>query len=222
MERFCELDKAERKAYDQMEDDLIADVGDGIVTAANALVRLLKLQQIVQGSVTDDDGQKQIIGSSKQDLLRDILEDLPGAEPVVIFARFRDDLDRIHETCESMGRASLELSGRVDQLREWKRGGAPILAVQIQAGGVGVDLSRACYTLYYSPTFDMGAYEQSLARTHRPGQTRPAFYYHLIAEGTIDVKIRSALRQKKKVVDYILGFITGGQSEAQKTDHIAS
>ena len=215
MKRFCELSPAESKPYQQMEEDLIADVGDGIVTAANALVRLLKLQQIVQGSITDDDGTLQRIGTTKQDLLRDILEDLPGQEPVVVFARFRDDLDRIHEVCEGIGRGSLELSGRVDQLAEWKDGGEPILAVQIQAGGVGVDLSRSCYTIYYSPTFDMGAYEQSLARTHRPGQTRPTFYYHLLARGTIDTKIHQALTAKKKVVESVLSQITGGSDDAE-------
>jgi SNF2 family DNA or RNA helicase len=211
MKRFCELSSEESKSYKQMEDDLIADVGDGVVTAANALVRLLKLQQIVQGSITDDDGKLQRIGSTKQDLLRDLLEDLPPEEPVVVFARFRDDLDRIHEVCESTGRSSLELSGRVDELADWKAGRASVLAVQIQAGGIGVDLSRSCYTIYYSPTFDMGAYEQSLARTHRPGQTRPTFYYHLLARGTIDTKIHAALRAKKNVVESVLGMLTGGQ-----------
>jgi SNF2 family DNA or RNA helicase len=212
MKRYCELSSEESRAYRQMENDLIADVGDGVVTAANALVRLLKLQQIVQGSITDDNDKLQRIGSTKQQLLADLLEDFPADEPIVVFCRFRDDLDRIHETCGDLGRGSLELSGRVDQLAEWKAGSeSPVLAVQIQAGGVGVDLSRSCYTIYYSPTFDMGAYEQSLARTHRPGQTRPTFYYHLLARGTIDTKIHTALRQKKNVVESVLGMLTRGQ-----------
>lgn len=76
-----------------------------------------------------------------------------------------------------------------------------------------MDLSRSCYTIYYSPTFDMGAYEQSLARTHRPGQERPTFYYHLLARGTIDTKIHAALRAKKNVVESILEHLTGGNDE---------
>jgi SNF2 family DNA or RNA helicase len=216
MKRYCELSSEESKAYKQMENDLIADVGSGVVTAANALVRLLKLQQIVQGTITDDEGTLQRIGTTKEDLLRDLLEDLSTEEPVVVFARFRDDLDRIHEVCKSAGRASLELSGRVDQLEHWKVGPPAVLAVQIQAGGVGVDLSRSCYTIYYSPTFDMGAYEQSLARTHRPGQTRSTFYYHLLARGTIDTKIHAALRAKKNVVESILNMMTGGHDEADR------
>lgn len=213
MKRYCELSAAESKAYRQMENDLIADVGDGVVTAANALVRLLKLQQIVQGSITDDDGNKQRIGTSKQELLRETLDDLPANEPVVLFCRFQDDLDRIRETCEDLGRTHGELSGRIDELEGFKAGDFDTIAVQIQAGGVGVDLSRAAYTIYYSPTFDMGAYEQSLARTHRPGQTRPTFYYHLLGRGTIDTKIHAALRQKKNVVESVLGALLGGNND---------
>jgi len=51
-----------------------------------------------------------------------------------------------------------ELSGRVNQLEEWKteRPGdlpAGVIAVQIRAGGAGVDLTRACYCVYYSLGF---------------------------------------------------------------------
>jgi SNF2 family DNA or RNA helicase len=215
MKRFCKLSSEESKAYKQMEDDLIADVGDGVVTAANALVRLLKLQQIVQGSITDDYGKHQRIGDSKQQLLREILEDLSPSEPLVIFARFKDDLARIRDTCEDLNRSVCELSGRVDDLQLFKGGGVDTIAVQIQAGGVGIDLSRAAYTIYYSPTFDMGAYEQSLARTHRPGQTRPTFYYHLLARGTIDTKIHQALTAKKKVVESVLAHIVGGDDDTE-------
>lgn len=202
--RYCVLDAKESSAYRSMKDDLIADLESGVVTAANALVKLLRLQQIVQGTIRDDNGVTNRIGETKQELLRELLEDLHPSEPVVIFARFTDDLDRIHQTCEDLGRGSLELSGKVDQLREWKDGDAPILAAQIQAGGVGVDLSRSHYTVYYSPTFDMGSYEQSLKRTHRPGQTRTTFYYHLLARGTIDTKIHSALKSKKNTVEAAL------------------
>jgi SNF2 family DNA or RNA helicase len=206
--RFSALSAEEYSAYHSMKETLLADLGSGVVTAANALVRLLRLQQIVQGTVRDDNGREVRIGNSKQLLLQDMLEDLPASEPVVVFARFSDDLVRVHETCESIGRGSLELSGTANQLASWKNGDAPILAVQYQAGGVGVDLSRSRYTIYYSPTFDMGAYEQSVKRTHRPGQTRTTFYYHLQAKGTIDVDIARALRDKKKTVEAVLGGLT--------------
>jgi SNF2 family DNA or RNA helicase len=179
-----------------------------VVTAANALVRLIRLQQITQGTVKDDQGIEHRIGSSKQDLLAEVLEDLHPNEPIAIFANFTDDLARIHKTCESLKRRSLELSGKHNNLAAFKSGKAPIIAVQYKSGGVGVDLSRARYTIFYSPTFDMGDYEQAIKRTHRPGQTKTTFYIHLTVKGTIDVDISRALRHKKSIVDDALGGLT--------------
>ena len=80
---------------------------------------------------------------------------------------------RIHEACAGLGIHSLELSGRRDELKRWQDGGAQVLAVQISAGGIGVDLTRARYSIYYSLSFSLGEYDQALSRVHRPGQTRP-------------------------------------------------
>jgi SNF2 family DNA or RNA helicase len=213
MRRYCELG-AERAVYDQMCDDMIADVKGGVITAANALVRLLRLQQIVQGSLTDDEGVHREIGTAKYDLLIETLKDIHPDEPVVVFCHFVDDVERVARACEELGRQCFKLRGGINQLAEWKAGrDGRVLAAQIQTGGLGVDLSSARYTIYYSPTFDMGAYEQSLARTHRPGQLRPTFYYHLLAKGTIDTNVYAALSSKKRVVETVLAGITGGYSE---------
>jgi SNF2 family DNA or RNA helicase len=69
---------------------------------------------------------------------------------------------------------------------------------------VGIDLTRAATAIYYSTGYDLGAYIQSRARVHRPGQTRPVTYVHLIAEGTIDESILAALRAREDVVTSIL------------------
>jgi SNF2 family DNA or RNA helicase len=206
--RSTVLDAEESRIYQQMKRDLIADIGTGTVTAANALVRLIRLQQITQGTVRDDDGTEHQIGNSKQDLLEEVLEDLSPSEPVAVFANFTDDLRRIKDICSYLGRGCLELSGRHNDLAAFKAGEKPIIAVQYKSGGVGVDLSRARYTIFYSPTFDMGDYEQSIKRTHRPGQTRTTFYIHLTVKGTIDVDISRALREKRRVVDDALGGLS--------------
>ncbi len=116
----------------------------------------------------------------------------------------------IHKVAKKLKRKSLELSGRRKELAEWKAGEAPILAVQIQSGGVGIDLTRARYCVYYSLGFNLGEYEQSLKRVHRPGQTRTVHYYYLLMERTVDIATMRALQQRKRVVEAILnGEVTG-------------
>ena len=84
-----------------------------------------------------------------------------------------------------------------------------MLAVQIDSGGVGVDLTRARYAIYYSLGFSLGSYEQSLARIHRPGQTRPVEYIHLLAEGTVDERVMAALARRSDVVNTVLHEMKG-------------
>jgi hypothetical protein len=205
----CQLGVEARKVYRSLERDLIAEVQAGEVTAANALVKLLRLQQITGGYIRTDEGRDVQIDSAKMNLLRDVLEDIAPDEPVVVFCRFHKDLEAVNRVADETGRRSLELSGRMDELKRWQAGEAPVLAVQIDSGGVGVDLTRARYAIYYSLGFSLGSYEQSLARIYRPGQTRPVEYIHLLAEGTVDERVMAALARRADVVNTVLHEMKG-------------
>lgn len=203
--REVELEDKSMKIYKNLERDFYSWIDEGKeVTINNALTKILRLQQVTSGYLPTDDGQLVQIGSEKAEALADLFEDIPSNEPIVVFCRFRQDLDTIVMTAQKSGRTVCELSGRCNQLADWQQGKYNVIAVQIQAGGVGVDLTRACYCIYYSVGHSLGDYEQSLARTHRPGQKRTVFYYHLIASGTIDEKVYKSLQQKKDVVRAIL------------------
>lgn len=199
----CELTPEGRKLYDNMENELFAQVDNNEISASNVLTKLLRLQQIAAGSAKFEDGIVRRVDNSKQELLEEVLSDLPQDEAVAIFCKFHADLDTIHEVAKNLDRESLELSGRVDQLEEWEvapKGKKQILAVQLQAGGVGVDLTRTRYCIYYNADFSLGNYEQSLKRVHRAGQKNEVIYYHLIALNTVDQKIYSSLAEKKDTV----------------------
>lgn len=201
------LSPDEMRPYRELERDMIAEIAAGTVTASNALVKLLRLAQCCQGTIRTDDGTDVQVGTSKRDALADLLEDIDPAEPVVVFGRFHADLDSAKAAAERLGRRYGEVSGR-------DKGGltsdskmspdVDVLGVQIQSGGVGIDLSRACYAVYLSTGYSLGDYEQSEARVHRPGQTRPTFYYHIVARGTVDEDIASALEAKGEVVEEVV------------------
>jgi SNF2 family DNA or RNA helicase len=198
------------KYYRDLERDMTAEVEAGTVTVANALTKLLRLQQGTGGYArTEDAGTVLIDGMpSKVAALEDRLEDLPAAEPVVVFCRFRTDLNEVAAMARRLGRSYAELSGEANDLAAWQEGNATIIGVQIQSGGAGIDLTRAAYCFYYSLGFSLGEYEQSLARLRRPGQERCIRYYHLVAEGTVDEQVYAALRERRSVVDAVLGRLS--------------
>lgn len=215
--RTCALSPAERRVYVQLQTDLIAQVQGGLVTAANALVKLLRLQQVCSGFARREDGVDVQVGTAKRELLADVLEDLPEREPVVVFCRFHHDLDTARQVAEASGRTCAELSGRRNDLELWQAGGADVLAVQIQSGGVGIDLTRARYAIYYSTSWSLGEFDQSLARVHRPGQDRPVVYVHLLAEDTIDEVVYESLDAKRDTVEAVLAMLKGGAGCVTRT-----
>lgn len=204
MQRYTELEPKAKRFYKEMEKEFYAEVDEGEVTAANAAVKILRMMQVTSGQVKDDDGQLREVSSAKKKLLDETLDGMDVREPVVVFCRFQQDLDAVKEICEAQGRRCAELSGRENQLAEWKAGKYDVIAVQIQAGGAGVNLTRAAYVIYYSTGHSLGDYEQSLKRSHRPGQDRPVRFYHLVVKGTVDEAVYKALQDKKDVVEYVL------------------
>lgn len=204
--RAVALEPAAMKMYRDLRDEFVAWVGEGHeVTASNALAKLLRMQQLTSGFLPGIEGEGTVeVSTAKAELLGDVIEDMAVDEPIVVFCRFRADLDVVHRIAESQGRTSGELSGRKNELAAWQAGETSVLAVQIQSGGVGIDLTRSRYCVYYSLGFSLGDYSQSLARAHRPGQTRNVMYLHLVAANTIDEIVYAALASRQEVVQTIL------------------
>lgn len=204
VEMVFELSGEAARIYKGIEDDFIADIGDGVITVSNALVKLLKLQQITSGFIRDEEGKDIHVHKGKMKLLQDVVEQTAG-EPLVVFCRFKHDLAAVHKAAEAAGVTSLELSGERRELERWQDGEAVILAAQIQSGGIGIDLTRARYCAFYSMGFSLGEYEQALARIHRPGQEKPCTFIHMVCEGTVDRKVLKALANKRDVIETVLG-----------------
>lgn len=207
--RSCQLGPEGRRVYREMERDFVTTIqahadDPSTVTASTVLVKVLRLQQVASGFVRTDDGEEVVVDTGKRSVLTEVLDELPADEPVVVFCKFRRDLDMVREVCEARGSGYRELSGRINELSDWQGGGGTVIGVQIQAGGAGITLTRAAYCVYLSVGYSLGDYLQSEARCHRPGQDRPVTYVHIEAEGTIDQKISQALQSRRDVMESLL------------------
>jgi SNF2 family DNA or RNA helicase len=205
-----DLSPRARKIYRDLEKDLVANIQGGEITAANAMVKLIRLQQLTGGWLSPDDSTNppEQVDTGKAEVLKELIEGM-GQEQVVVFCRFHRDLDSIHAVCKSLGVASAELSGRKNELRTWENWKAQVLATQLQSGGLGIDLSQARYCVYYSHGWSLGDYQQSRARVHRPGQKRNVTYYHLCAAKTVDVKVMKALEKRQDLVRFVVDDLRG-------------
>lgn len=218
--RECVLGSKGFGAYMNLKREFVAELESGeVVTADNALVKLMRLRQICSGYVKDDDGNLVELGTEKRDLFADVLEDLPRKQPIVVFAAFHHDLDNIREVSEKSGRSFAELSGRRrDALTEDSclAPGVDVAGVQLQSGGVGVDFTRSSVGIYYSIDYNLGNVLQSLARLDRPGQQRLVTYVHLLARfptggRSVDGLTWEALESRQDMVEAILEASRNGK-----------
>lgn len=221
--RTCKLSLKAAITYKKIEQEFYAELdqyvsgrgdGDERTTISNVLVKLLRCQQVTSGYVRDDLGRDIRVDTSKEELLEDILEDID--DPVVVFARFQHDLDVIEAVAKRLGKRYKELSGNRKELgpNATYPSECDVFGVQIQSGGVGIDLTGANYGIYYSVDRSLGNYDQSLARLDRPlpdGSSRPVTYYHLIAQDTIDRTIYKALDERRDVVENLAELVRRGE-----------
>lgn len=192
----------------QLAREFVAECGGGFVTASNVLVRLLRMQQIASGFCQVQDGplaagEERELNRSKADALSDLVADLPPDGRLVVFCVFRHDLDMVSEVAGRHGRPCFELSGREHRVDDWRASEGGLVAVQIQAGAEGVDMTCAHRAVYYSLPHSLALYDQSRARLYRPGQERPVQFVHLVAEGTVDESMYASLQAKRDVIDSI-------------------
>ncbi len=210
---YCYLSDNTRKLYDQMNEDMMIDLrsqGEEPILAPFVVVKLIRLQQMTGGFIGTDDKKVEPLGTEKLDLLASIVEDMPADKKLVVFARFRSEIDAIEARLSKLGRTVVTLTGStgdreavLDAFQEDSR--VTVIVVQIQAGGVGVTLTASDTVIYYSTTFSYADYEQSRARVHRIGQkSDKVTYIHLVAKDTVDEQVIKALERKQDLAKYIV------------------
>ena len=205
---YVNLPSKDMQTMKALNKDFIAECGSGHIVVNNVLVRLIRLQQITSGfcytqQSVFDKSEIEELNTSKEKILLDILEDLNISENIVVFCIFKHDLDAIKRTSQKAHRPSFELSGRENSLLAWQQSIGGVLAVQIQAGAEGVDMTASHHAIYYSMPHSLALYNQSKARLYRPNQTQSVSFIHLVAKHTIDESLYKSLQKKKDIIESI-------------------
>jgi SNF2 family DNA or RNA helicase len=206
-----ELSDKEAALYRALDRDFCATVGGREVTPANVLVHLIRLLEVCGGSIHAD-GSKQAITidetPSKAAALSDILDCLAHTEPLVVFHRYKADGEAAAAACIKAGRSVSVLNGERNELADWQAGRTTVLIANQASGGVGIDLTRAAYGVFYSLGHSLSDYLQAIARLHRPGQAKKTHFYSLVAtvdgNQTVDGAVYKALESRQEVIDAII------------------
>ena len=132
------MEEPEQAIYDEMCEDLAAQLDKGEVTAANAGVLSGKLCQMANGAVYTDNGDVEHIHDQKLDALEDIIESMNG-KPLLVAYWYQHDLDRIEERLRlrKIGFARLDSDASI---AKWNRGEIPVALIHPASAGHGLNL----------------------------------------------------------------------------------
>lgn len=178
--------------YLEFQKEKIMNLDGETLTSSSAATLSVKLAQMANGAVYDEDGHEHEVHADKLDMLRELVES--AATPVLVFYQYQHDCRRIMESLADLKPRKYE--GQRD-LEEWNAGKVRVLLAHPASTAFGLNLQKGGSTIvWFSLGWNLELYQQANARLHRQGQERPVMVYRLIATGTIDERQAAAISQK--------------------------
>lgn len=208
-----ELDDKSFKTYLELENLLITEMDEGIITAANSAVASAKCRQIASGGIYLSDEIKHKkknvrkagdrfwlpIHEAKLDALETLVDELNG-KPILVAYEFQHDVEHIKDRFGDLPRIGGGVSDAeaAEISREWKQGKIPVLLGQPSSMAHGLNFQGQCqHVAWFSLTWDYELYDQFIKRVHRQGNKfSRVFVHHIMSKGTIDEAVYGALRSK--------------------------
>lgn len=212
-----QMSEKEYKRYDELKEDLVLQLPEGDVTAANAASLSNKLSQMANGAIYADDEKAMRIHDAKLNALEDIIESANG-KPVLVAYWFKHDLTRITERLNKLGVVYQKLDSE-QSIRNWNDKKLQVGLIHPASAGHGLNLQSGGSTLvWFGLTWSLELYQQTVARLWRQGQTdNTVVIIHIITKGTIDERIIKAIEQKDQtqstLIDAVKAEIYQSKSE---------
>jgi len=190
------LSDEERKRYDGLKQDLVLQLQDSEITAANAAALTGKLCQMANGAIYTDDGGTVNLHDRKLDALEDIIE-AAGGKPLLVAYWFKHDLVRITERLNKLHVPFSKLDSS-ESIKRWNDGEFPVALIHPASAGHGLNLQNggSCI-VWFGLTWSLELYQQTNARLWRQGQSaETVVVQHIVTKGTIDERILKVLSKK--------------------------
>jgi SNF2 family DNA or RNA helicase len=223
-----EFSAEQKRIYKTIKESLVAEYEGKLLTVANKLALVGRLQQITAGYfpsrdlIENEEGEQALIQSitriggfghnpKHNAVLRDFQE-VTFEHPVLVWGRFTKEIEDFAKLVEEK-RQDLRVRtyyGKTtdDERREIKAdfvaGGIDVLVLNPAVGGMGLNLQNSHLAYYLTNDYSFDKRAQSEARIHRNGQKWPCTYKDVVIPYTIDERVLEVLRGKRSLSDYFM------------------
>lgn len=210
------LDDKARKAYRQLERDLLLELDEGQITAASAGVLTGKLLQLCNGAVYDSEKRPLAIHNCKVEAFLEVLEQLNG-QHCLVFYNFQHDRDRLLAALEPLGLRVRVYQSTADE-DAWNAGEIDVLLAHPASCAYGLNLQNGGHHIvWFGLTWSLEQYEQANKRLHRQGQRHPVIVHHLVVQGGMDEDVIESLRTKGDTQEALMDALKARIKKARET-----
>lgn len=210
------LDDKARKAYRQLERDLLLELDEGQITAASAGVLTGKLLQLCNGAVYDSEKRPLAIHNCKVEAFLEVLELLNG-QHCLVFYNFQHDRDRLLAALEPLGLRVRVYQNAADE-DAWNAGEIDVLLAHPASCAYGLNLQNGGHHIvWFGLTWSLEQYEQANKRLHRQGQRHPVIVHHLVVQGGMDEDVIDSLRAKGDTQEALMDALKARIKKARET-----
>ena len=210
------LDDKARKAYRQLERDLLLELDEGQITAASAGVLTGKLLQLCNGAVYDSEKRPLAIHNCKVEAFLEVLEQL-NRQHCLVFYNFQHDRDRLLAALEPLGLRVRVYQSAADE-DAWNAGEIDVLLAHPASCAYGLNLQNGGHHIvWFGLTWSLEQYEQANKRLHRQGQRHPVIVHHLVVQGGMDEDVIESLRAKGDTQEALMDALKARIKKARET-----
>lgn len=211
--RDIEMSAKQKKAYDQMRDNMIAELESGdAVVAASVLTQTIRLLQFASSfaelTVDEATGEQKTVLSEPSCKIDALMDDIKngdfGDDSVAVAAVSRQLIELLSAKLTKEGIDHGLITGAQDAderqkaIDDFQSGKTKWILFTVQAGGVGVTLTAARKLVMLQRPWSLVDHKQALDRIHRIGSEihDSVVIVDYVTEGTIEERVLQVLETK--------------------------
>lgn len=166
------------------------------------------------------------IETPKLDLFKEQLQSILDSDPtnkVIVWANVTEELDDLEAAVKALKVGCVRVDGktyaRQKRIDSFQQDPACRVYIGQVSTGIGITLTAANYTIFYSLPWDPLQYQQAVDRNNRPGQTRNMTTYRLLtsnASWALDRYVAKVLTFKEGISLTLTGLIACGSCDRQQ------
>lgn len=190
------LPPAIQRKYRELERDFILKLKDETVAVFNTAALGVKLRQVANGFIYDEDHEAKFVHNEKLKALIELVEEMQG-RPLLLCYEFIEDANIIEANFPQAVNIS-KVKNTLAVVEAFNAGKIPLLIGHPRSMGHGLNLQETCRDIcWYGITWDLELYQQAIARIWRQGQPSSVMMcHHIVAKATKDVDVSETLSKK--------------------------